>query len=408
MSAKWFPSSLDALTPAILTEVLADQHPEILVRDFEIIEHSHRGDGSASTADRVVLGLSFAEGRDAGVPERLLLKTVLLHKGRRLGPSAIAATGALLGVFDRLPFGGQLRRGLFSGIRAYQKRYPQAPDAMYLNEVRFYRELRPELSIEAPRSFASVYDEENRTFGVLMEDLSLRDAEFPNATMTLRLGQIRSLLSTLATLHAHYWESPRLRSDLAWVATPRSGGMYPVFRTLGLDLIRNQVETNPFKGDLIAPLGRSVDELWAALWRAQELLDSGPCTILHGDPHVANTYLLPDESAGLLDWQLMVRGRWAHDVTYILVTALSTEDRRKDERELLSFYLESLRENGVGNPPTLDDAWEIYRRAVAWGLVIGWLITPPENYGETITAANIRRLVDAALDLDTFRLLSGS
>lgn len=182
--------------------------------------------------------------------------------------------------------------------------------------------------------------------------------------------------------------------------------MYPVFRALGLDLIRNQIETNPFKGELIAPLGRSVDELWGALWRAQELLDAGPRTVLHGDPHIANTYLLPNGDAGLLDWQLMVRGRWAHDVTYILVTALGTEERRRSERELLSFYLDALRENGVGGAPALDDAWETYRRAIAWGLVIGWLITPPENYGEEITAANIRRLVDAALDLDTFALLS--
>ena len=408
MTTSRFPSSVDALTPAILTAVLSERHPDVLIRDIEVIERFRRGDGFASTADRLVLRLRFEEGRDAGVPERLLLKTVLLHKGWRLGPAAIDATGALLRVFGRLPFGHELRHRLFSGIRAYQRRYPQAPDAMYVNEVRFYREVRPELSIETPRAFASVYDEENRTFGVLMEDLSLRGAEFPNATMELGLGQVRSLLSTLARLHAHYWESPRLQSDLAWLPTPRSGGMYPVFQALGLDLIRNQIETNPFKRELVAPLGRSVDELWRALWRAQELLDSGPRTVLHGDPHIANAYLLPNGDAGLLDWQLMVRGRWAHDVTYILVTGLSTDERRRAERELLSFYLDALRENGVGSAPDIDDAWETYRRAVAWGLVIGWLITPPENYGEEITAANIRRLVDAALDLETFTLLSHS
>ena len=57
------------------------------------------------------------------------------------------------------------------------------------------------------------------------------------------------------------------------------------------------------------------------------------------------------------------------------------------------------------SPPTQQDAWASYRRAVAWGLVIGWLITPPENYGEKITAANIQRLVGAVLDLETFEVL---
>jgi hypothetical protein len=42
---------------------------------------------------------------------------------------------------------------------------------------------------------------------------------------------------------------------------------------------------------------------------------------------------------------------------------------------------------------------------VLWGLVIGWLITPPVNYGEEITRANLTRLVTAAQDLETLQAL---
>ncbi len=42
------------------------------------------------------------------------------------------------------------------------------------------------------------------------------------------------------------------------------------------------------------------------------------------------------------------------------------------------------------------------RAAALWGLVIGWLICPPENYGPDITAANISRTVTAVEDLETF------
>jgi len=43
---------------------------------------------------------------------------------------------------------------------------------------------------------------------------------------------------------------------------------------------------------------------------------------------------------------------------------------------------------------------------VIWGLVIGWLITPPVNYGTAITATNIARLVTAAEDLESFQALA--
>ena len=405
MSAPSFPDKLEELSPELLTSMLTQSWPGVLVQDLQVVGRGERGDGSTSTADRAVLELRFAPGRDAGLPSRMLLKTILLHRSLRLGASAIGITGRFLHALDSVPFGQEVRPLVFSAIRAYQKRFPHAPDAMYLNEVRFYRDLRPELQIETPSCFLSVYDERRRSFGVLMEDLSLRSAQFPNATMALDVERIRELLTTLAGLHAHFWESERFNGDLSWVATPRSGGMYPVFQALGLDIIRNQVETSPFKAELIAPLGRTVDQLWDSLWKLQEILDSGPTTLLHGDPHIANTYLLPETGAGLLDWQLMIRGRWAHDVTYVMVTGLDPETRRKHERELLAFYLEELRRLGVREAPAPEAAFELYRRTVAWGLVIGWLITPPENYGEAITAANIERLVTAARDLETFRLL---
>ena len=351
------------------------------------------------------MALELAYEADVGLPSRMLLKTVLLHRGLRFGPSAIQMTGKVFDVLGSLPFGSRLRPWVFSAIGAYQRRYPHAPDAMYINEVRFYRTIRGNLSIEAPECFGSIFDEANRSFGVLMEDLTLRGARFPNALTSVTVDEIRGLVATLAALHARYWQSPSFDSELRWLATPVSGGMYPVFQALGLDLIRNQVETNAYKAALLEPIGKTVDELWDALWKAQQMLATGPQTLLHGDPHIANTYLLPDQRGGLLDWQLMVKGRWAHDFTYLLITGLASEDRRTHERDLLSFYLDELRRHGVESPPKQNEAWLRYRQAAIWGLVIGWLITPTENYGEAMTAANISRLVTAVQDLETLEAL---
>ena len=80
--------------------------------------------------------------------------------------------------------------------------------------------------------------------------------------------------------------------------------------------------------------------------------------------------------------------------------------RRVSERELLAFYLDALASHGVQPVPTFDEAWLLYRQTAIWGLVIGWLITPPENYGEAITTANLKRLIAAVQDLEPVRALA--
>jgi aminoglycoside phosphotransferase (APT) family kinase protein len=401
-----FPARLEELSPELLTAALARHRPGVVVERVGVAERARCGDGIASTADRVVLELELAPGRGDGVPSRVMLKTILLHRHLRFGLPVILGIAAALNRLDAVPV---LRTGsrplVFTLINVYQRFFPHAPAPMYDNEVRFYRDIRDELEIECPRVYASVFDERTGQFGIVMEDLRLRGARFPNATTPTTLDEVAGLVSTLARLHAQFWASPRLERDLRWVVTTSSGGMYRVFEAIGLDLIRDQVSKNAFKQELIAPLRRSLDQLWRDVWAVQAALDADPVTLCHGDAHIANTYLLPDGSGGLLDWQLMVKGSWAHDLTYLLVTGLETGQRRRHERDLITHYLDELRALGVARPPNRDEAWLRYRQCVVWGLVIGWLITPPQNYGRAVTEANIRRLVAAARDLETFRAL---
>jgi len=352
-----FPSDLDDLTPAILTAALAERRPGVVVEQVDIVAAKRCGDGVASTADRAVLDLGYRDGTAQGLPRRMVLKTML-------------AT-------------------------------PHAPDAMYENEVRFYRELRDELDIEAPTAFASHFDPATGRFGLLLEDLTARDARFPSALDPVSIDEVRSILAHMASLHARFWDSPRFANDLAWVDTPMSGGMFKVFDLIGLEMIEDQVARNPFKQELIAPLGRTVAEMWELLWQVQRRHCQAPTTLLHGDPHLGNTYLLPGERGGLLDWQLMMRGSWVHDVTYLMVTSLDPEVRRAHQRDLLAEYLDLLAGAGVAEVPSTSAAFEQCRSSALWGLVIGWLICPPDNYGQPITAANISRLVTAVQDFDT-------
>lgn len=377
------------------------------LRELELVEHARCGDGLASTADRVRLRLRLdARGGDDDVPEQVVVKTILLHPYLRFGMPAILGTARVTGMLGRLPLVGPLASPLVFGlIGAYQHLFPHAPAAMYANEVRFYDELRPQLDIEAPRAYLSSFDARSGAFRIVMEDLRHRGARFPNATSSLSLAQLRALLDSLARLHAQFWASPRFQGDLDWVPGTRRGGMFPVFDSIGFDLIRDQLRRSPDKRKLIAPLGRSITELWESMWRVQVAFEREPQTLCHGDAHIGNTYVLGDDRAGLLDWQLMVRGCWAHDVSYLLATALPREDRRTHERALLGEYLERLADYGVADPPSFERAWLRYRQGMIWGLVIGWLITPPQNYGLDITRANISRMVGAMQDLSTLAVI---
>eukprot|EP01062_Namystynia_karyoxenos_P009033 TRINITY_DN13192_c0_g1_i3.p4 TRINITY_DN13192_c0_g1~~TRINITY_DN13192_c0_g1_i3.p4 ORF type:complete len:190 (+),score=66.86 TRINITY_DN13192_c0_g1_i3:847-1416(+) len=179
-----------------------------------------------------------------------------------------------------------------------------------------------------------------------------------------------------------------------------------VFDTLGFGLMRDHLRSNAFERELLSPLGVGPEQLWAGVQEAERVLGRPPVTLCHGDTHVQNTYVLPDGAVGLLDWQLTLRASWARDVSYILATALAPAQRRAHERELLREYLDLITAKGIRSAPSLESAWELHRRAVAWGLVIGWLLCPPSNYGVRILSANLTRLVAACTDLGTFDCLA--
>ena len=110
----------------------------------------------------------------------------------------------------------------------------------------------------------------------------------------------------------------------------------------------------------------------------------------------------------MFDFQLTLQACWARDVSYLLGTSLSTKSRRNNENKLLMEYLLELKQCGGDVDDLIHDfekAKHLYSIAMAWGLVIGWLICPPNNYGVEILSANVRRLVAACVDLNSFAIL---
>jgi hypothetical protein len=152
-------------------------------------------------------------------------------------------------------------------------------------------------------------------------------------------------------------------------------------------------------------LRRRQGDIYDGMRRSMQILSLGPRTYLHGDLHVANTYSTLEGRMGVADWQAGLQGCWAHDVAYLVATALEVEDRRRLERDLLDLYLERLAA-ASGGAVSREAAWMAYRRAMfypyfAWVYTIGRSRLQPRFQPDEISLAMIERIAAAIDDLDS-------
>jgi hypothetical protein len=363
-----FATDPDQLTVEQLNAVVADLTPGVAITGYELVEMHEWGGGRASTGGRMVIDAAYAPGAPNDLPRRLVLKMAKPTADR------VATTGVI-----------------------------------YRNEVDVYSRLRPWTYLEAPRVLGAAFEAETATFLLIMEDLRERGATFGMANLPVSLDQVRFLIEQLARLHARYWASPQLDGALGWMEAHTRGRIHDVFtHPSGLPAAaRHAVETIQFKREMVERMGATADSLFDEFVRLQKHQARLPQTVCHGDTHIANTYLLPGEKGGLLDWQLSSKGFCLHDVTYLIATALSVGDRRAHERELLAFYRDRLRAHGVAEPPSAEQLWLEHRRAIVWGVYIGWLAVPVANYGLEITVMNHLRVMTAYEDLECSKALEG-
>jgi aminoglycoside phosphotransferase (APT) family kinase protein len=275
------------------------------------------------------------------------------------------------------------------------------PTGAYAVEARFYRDLRPRIPVTVPACYFADCDERTQQGVILIRDLEQDGADFCNAARPMTVDQVASVLELLAPLHAFWWESDEL-DKIPWLRAPLERGSAP-------DHYVRRFTRADLDGFLSLPRASAVpasitaDGVLDALYALQDRVTQRPRCLLHGDTHLGNVYLNADGTPGLVDWQTVWRGCWAHDVAYFITSALAVEDRRGHERELLRHYLNALAAAGAA-APAFDSAWDDYRRYVAYGLFI-WLINPIEAQPDDVNIPNITRFATAADDLDTFGAL---
>ena len=253
------------------------------------------------------------------------------------------------------------------------------------------------LPLDHPAVYTAIIDEERRDFLLIMEDVVARGADPRDSTRPMTIDQVANGVRGLARMHSEYW-GDRLTNHraLGWVE--------PFVAFAGLEYAPLHIAHERLGDTVPAEIpALSGTELFVDIWaRYIGTLTTITQTLLHGDPHIGNTYVLPDDDVGFLDWQMARRGNWSLDLGYFLQGALTIDDRRRGERELLDEYRGALR-LPTDEMPTANEIWLRYRASVAHGLAI-WMATAVRRRrmaAPDICLAFAQRYSAAFVDLDT-------
>jgi len=344
MNPSLIPPAWDDVSPGWMTAALAGSFPGAVVSSVDLVL---RDDG---TNRRARLALTYSAGEGPA--------TVFVKAGDPAHAELNNATG---GVF---------------------------------NEARLFRS-GVELPVDHPAVHLALLDEPSLDFCLVMEDVVARGADPRDATRPLTVEQARSGVRALGRLHGRFWgERFDRESRLAWVAPYRAwGGMEGGIRR-AIDKAGDTipVEVRSLTGE------RLVSDLWT---RFAGTLTDGPTTLVHGDAHVGNTYVLPGDGLGFLDWQVLRRGRGVVDLGYFLQGAVTVDHRRAHETELIDSYLDAV-ELPSAERPSRRDLWRWYRASAVHGLAL-WLAT--FSYGAwqrpEVSLALVQRYAAAFVDLES-------
>ena len=345
------PERWEDITPAWVTNAIAGHHPNAEVGAVTVLA---RDDG---TNRRVRLGVTYSKG--AG-PETLFLKandpahrSVHLRNGNLFNEAQLLASGV-------------------------------------------------PLMVESPTVYQSLLDRSAGNFLLVMEDLTLRGADPRDATRPMTVEQVAHGLRSLARMHSHYWGlSSSTHPKLDWVQTWAATEGWK-------EGLKNRIPTglNRAAGILPESVAAYDREDIVGFWaRYVASLTKGTVTLLHADAHIGNTYVLPGGAVGFLDWQVVRRGEWSQDIGYFLVSALTLEDRRKNERDLLEVYRSAL-QIPASDRPSREAMWLRYRTTPAYGLAI-WLSTLGTDgwQSQEVSLALAQRYASAFVELDTLNAL---
>lgn len=251
---------------------------------------------------------------------------------------------------------------------------------LYEKEIRFYRDLKPELGIRVPSHYYSALDiaddpdvvlermyglnklpmwliagltklvswmigKTPRRYVLLIEDLS--SYRMGDQMQGCSDDDARRVLCAMAKLHGQFWKSEEL-ANMSWIA-PVSSTTKIIHMMFLQSIGKFRTANKHLLSDRQSRLFDWVREHGMAL---TEKLGEESGTLLHGDVRLDNICF--DDVSGdalLFDWQTMQNGPAGMDLAYFLSAAVPIDAGEPAVNDLITYYHEQLALNGVEITP---------------------------------------------------------
>jgi aminoglycoside phosphotransferase (APT) family kinase protein len=254
-----------------------------------------------------------------------------------------------------------------------------------------------------PATHYAGFDERDGTFLLMLEDLADTGCEVSDGTWGISPDSAAAALEDLAELHVRFEDATVRQAEAGWVTQRKPGNTYgTTLLQFGLDHHRDRL-SDEFAA--LAHLYIDHDVALSHLW-----LD-GPTTVIHGDPHIGNLFI-DSGRTGFLDWGLITLSTPLRDVSYFINMAMSIEDRRAHEVDLLRHYLDVKDASKTTQPFTFDDAWETHRIHAAYTVpACCQIVTFPDDATarrRTFASAFLARAEAAISDLEARKAVAAA
>lgn len=283
---------------------------------------------------------------------------------------------------------------------AWRARVITALPRLLSTEVRFYREIAPEVPISKPDVLAAT-SRLGCGSTLVLSDVTEFGAKPGLPSDALTVSQAELVVEQLAHLHARFWRVSNNVAHYPWMSGPTRRLEDHLGTALAVPLMKQGLQRS--RSIVSNSLQRSALRYACHRRRTMHFLTQGPQTVVHHDCHPGNLFW-QHSRPGLLDWQLVRTGEGVSDIAYFLATALTPEVRRRQELELLEKYVAVLASRGID--VELNKLIERYRahlvypfEAMVVTLAVGGMMANEDNL------ELIRRAAAAVEDLDAFTAL---
>jgi len=266
---------------------------------------------------------------------------------------------------------------------------------MYRREVHFYQSLSHRLPVSTPRCLAAHHDAATGNFVLVLEDLG--NCRVGDQIAGANLADARTVVTTLATLHAATWETP-IEGVPSHDVPAQRDGIAGGFRAGWPAVEARFAELVPDAMRRAAPA--LADRIGAMI----ESLTQPPQCVIHADVRLDNILFDGDEIV-LVDWQSVCTSSGEQDLAYFLTQSVDEDVLARHRDELIRLYHRTLLERGVKGH-SLAACRERYDLAalylMTWAVLIAGTLDMGNERGAQLARTLLRRSFNAVAANDDF------